>query len=422
MSRLLHSSSRFRAGASIQAFAFVLLVSSAGVAQARDGLGLGTGTVACQLADTSTLTLLNQTLPIPPLETSGTLDIAVDGQGAVSCNIIEFNPISLVGIGFVCISAPEIAPCIGDCNNDGMVDVGELVTSTNVALGLQDPGVCPLLDPSGDGVAIDDVVGAVGSAIEGCPGNPCPDGIVNCPNLGGSATPIGVDLISDRVIGECTSNEDCQNQCAAYCDELGKVPTDSGFGCEGFCDGGERDGEACVCDAAGSGAGSCATNPDLPDCPGGSCNGADGVAFGNVCECQCVDTSVGDPPAEGAFSCSLGSSIIVERAAPCGDGDILITVGTRCIPLTTASAETVLLSANGLICSGSQAICSTDEDCPEGETCGTGMIGPDMATGNPGTCEGIASGSFSGVGLRGYVNFFGSTIGDLVTKNSVDCQ
>lgn len=425
MSRLIPSRSRFRIGASIQAAAFVLLVSSGGVARGQDGLGLGTGTASCTLADTSTITLLNATLPIPPLPATGTLDISID-QGQARCDIIEFDPILISGIGFVCITPAEGCPagtincngmgaaCVGDCNQDGVVDVSEAVTASNIALELAAADACPAADVNQDGVQVDDLVASVGNLLNGCSG-------------------IDVNVVSNHIIGDCTGNDDCVAQCETYCADLGLEPI-VGFGCEGFCDGGDFDGEPCVLDT---------------DCTNGSCNGADQVPFGNVCECQCADTAAPPPPAEGAISCSLGSNIVVETAAPCDGADVLITVGTRCIPLTTERAEAVLLRANGYICWGTDEPCGTDEDCPEGQeckdtprgrvcggsaadctsspcpdgqTCGTARIGPVNDTGAPADCSAAAEGSFSGTSLRGYVNFFGSTIGDLVTKNSIDCQ
>jgi hypothetical protein len=49
------------------------------------------------------------------------------------------------------------------------VTLDELVQAINVALGRAANGVCPLLDGDRDGtVAIDEVVKAVGSALDGC--------------------------------------------------------------------------------------------------------------------------------------------------------------------------------------------------------------------------------------------------------------
>jgi hypothetical protein len=60
--------------------------------------------------------------------------------------------------------------CPGDCNGNFVVSVDELVLGVDIALGLAPLTDCPRLDANDDGEAgIDDVVAAVGSAIDGCP-------------------------------------------------------------------------------------------------------------------------------------------------------------------------------------------------------------------------------------------------------------
>jgi hypothetical protein len=425
-------------------------------------------------------------LPFPPFAAAGALDVQCGelnpktGKAECTCDIIEFEPLQISGVGFVCItpfsgcavgsvdcsgaegSGAGAAPlCGGDCNEDGLVDISEVVTSANVALEIDGVDACPAVDTDVSGQAeINEVVGAVGNLIEGCP--------TGVPG-------IDVDLVSQRAIGVCTGNEDCDEQCQAYCAEDGKVPTASGWGCEGFCDGGERDGQACVCDTAGAGTGSCA-NPEALDCPGGSCNGQDGAGLGNVCECQCIDSEAGDPQTTGGMQCNLGSTLIVERPAgvACDGEDILITVGSRCIPMTTATATSVLLQsnptgrcANTRVCVGGPSsgnsctataecspmcaggtnngnTCEANVDCPGGscqgtcqqsfcvtnEQCSAGEdvcnitannFGPVSSTGVSADCAALGSGSFSGTHLRGVVNFFGSTIGDIVTQVNADC-
>lgn len=69
-------------------------------------------------------------------------------------------------------ATPTVPPstCPGDCNGNFAVSVDELVFGVDIALGHADLADCPLLDVNDDGVAdIQDVVVAVGSAIEGCP-------------------------------------------------------------------------------------------------------------------------------------------------------------------------------------------------------------------------------------------------------------
>jgi hypothetical protein len=62
--------------------------------------------------------------------------------------------------------------CSGDCNTDGRVSIGELLTGVNINLGRAETAACSAMDRNGDGrVAIDELVAAVASALAGCP---CP--------------------------------------------------------------------------------------------------------------------------------------------------------------------------------------------------------------------------------------------------------
>lgn len=63
---------------------------------------------------------------------------------------------------------PPITPCIGDCNGDGRVTIGELVLSVGMALDRRS-AQCAAVDRDGSGsVTVDELVAAVGSALAGC--------------------------------------------------------------------------------------------------------------------------------------------------------------------------------------------------------------------------------------------------------------
>ncbi len=366
-------------------------------------------TPSCVLASTSSI-VLNTSLPPLVLDALGTLDVTcgdadpATGQAPCTCEVVQFEPLFIGGIGFVCIT-----PFAG-----------------------------------------------------------CEQGVIDCD--GGSN--ISVELYSDHNIGECTGNEDCKAQCQTYCQGLGKVPTLRQRGCEGFCDGGDRDGLPCNCDsAAGTTCGkkcsggtvfTCSSDDDCPagetcvpnvgECPNGSCNGPDNVGFGNICECQCVDTAVGPPTGTGGLRCNLGVNLIVERPTldPCiGDPNArLITVGSSCVPMTTDTANTVLHNANNgkhcsidttspcesdsdclnFFCSTSFASCASTADCPAGDICVTqnhctDAFGPFAETGRGIECAALtATGRAKGLQLRGVVSFFGSSIGDIVTRVNADCR
>jgi hypothetical protein len=68
-------------------------------------------------------------------------------------------------------ATPGVTPivCAGDCSQDGVVTVDELVRGINIALGLQPVTNCPPFDTGGDGqVTVDEIVLAVNNALNGC--------------------------------------------------------------------------------------------------------------------------------------------------------------------------------------------------------------------------------------------------------------
>jgi hypothetical protein len=61
------------------------------------------------------------------------------------------------------------ATCIGDCDGNGSVSIGEILTGVTIALGTTTVEACSGLDSNGDGrVTITELVGAVGAALHGC--------------------------------------------------------------------------------------------------------------------------------------------------------------------------------------------------------------------------------------------------------------
>jgi hypothetical protein len=59
--------------------------------------------------------------------------------------------------------------CVGDCNEDTMVAINELITGVNIALGAQNVSACPSFDVNGDGgVAINELISGVNNALTGC--------------------------------------------------------------------------------------------------------------------------------------------------------------------------------------------------------------------------------------------------------------
>ena len=328
----------------------------------------GIGSKECTLVGgpTASRVKLNAgTLQFGAFPMSGTAGITcgaeADGRAECTCEVRELNPIQIPGIGFVCIS-PSTKPC--------------------------DPGV------------------------------------IDC--TGGDV--LGANTVASGNIGTCDSNTACTASCETHCAAQNMVVLPPGR-CVGFCDAGARDGQSCNCDT------------ELPgrctglDCPGGACNGPDNAqSHAGICQCQCIDRAAGTEKRPGELQCNLPTTLVVERLAPCGDGDILINVGSACALLSTGSATSVVTQANfnpsGVVpygpCKNAQgtplpdAFCNSPTDCtdPAFPVCGAGPV---TTNGAPLQCSALAT-SASGLKLRGMLNFFGSTLGDLVSELYVDCQ
>ena len=85
-----------------------------------------------------------------------------DGRGAATITISS-------SAGTVPIGLEVVASCIGDCNENGVVTVDELVRGVNMALGNASVDGCPPFDPDGSGmVSISELVGAVNATLGGC--------------------------------------------------------------------------------------------------------------------------------------------------------------------------------------------------------------------------------------------------------------
>ena len=71
-------------------------------------------------------------------------------------------------------AAPVMGVCVGDCNTNGVVDVSEIITGVNIALGNTPLSACPSFDSSGDSkVTVDEILHGVSNALNGC-GAPVP--------------------------------------------------------------------------------------------------------------------------------------------------------------------------------------------------------------------------------------------------------
>jgi hypothetical protein len=67
-----------------------------------------------------------------------------------------------------------VVPCVGDCNDDGIVTVDEILTLVNIALGNTPVTMCDAGDANGDNqITVDEILAAVNAALNGC-GRPTP--------------------------------------------------------------------------------------------------------------------------------------------------------------------------------------------------------------------------------------------------------
>jgi hypothetical protein len=93
----------------------------------------------------------------------------------------------------------------------------------------------------------------------------------------------------------------------------------------------------------------------------------------------------------------------IEVAEPCGDGDILIAMGTRCMPITTQEMTSQLHNANN----------TPGKDFPWPASTASGSAIP---------CPALATSTTTGIVMVGSVNFIDTTIGDLNTNQTFTCQ
>lgn len=78
--------------------------------------------------------------------------------------------LGLVFGGFLAFAPPAPAQtCVADCDGNGAISIGELITAVGIALDRTPVAECPAADPNGDGrVAINELIVAVGAALGEC--------------------------------------------------------------------------------------------------------------------------------------------------------------------------------------------------------------------------------------------------------------
>jgi hypothetical protein len=115
----------------------------------------------------------------------------------------------------LCSAAASWAPaalagdvaCVGDCNDDGIVAVNEIITGVNIALGSAAIDVCPAFDRNGDErVDISELIAGVANLLYGCGVTP-PTSIPTVTPSGGpspSPTPVATDTATAEPAGTDT--------------------------------------------------------------------------------------------------------------------------------------------------------------------------------------------------------------------------
>ena len=70
----------------------------------------------------------------------------------------------------VCQCLGPGGPCVGDCNQNGVVAINELIIGVRISLGEASLALCPAFDADGDGqVRINELIRGVNAALSGCP-------------------------------------------------------------------------------------------------------------------------------------------------------------------------------------------------------------------------------------------------------------
>jgi hypothetical protein len=213
----------------------------------------------------------------------------------------------------------------------------------------------------------------------------CKTGEIDC--KGG--TQLGFEMHGNRNIGACTSNANCATTCAAFCAPAGVFQAQ----CEGFCTGGAQ--MPCLADAACKLVGE------------GICNGPEGVGFGNICDCTCLDDATGGASDPGDLACQLALNLTTEgspgNGIACDGADVLVDLGDFCAPLSTQSAIAALNNGNN-----------------------SGVVFPPPSgfstTGAPFDCDDLVTSDTSGAGLVGSVQFYGWAFGDINAELDFRCQ
>jgi hypothetical protein len=158
------------------------------------------------------------------------------------------------------------AVCAGDCDSSNEVQINEIITCVNIALGTAAVSTCSACDPNNDGeVRINEIILAVNAALNGCPviTGACGDGLKNANedcDVGGTCiggmkastactkdsdcltgtdltipANAGVCLEGSKALWVCSSDNDCPASKCVRCKTFGGAAIDSTHTCSATC-------------------------------------------------------------------------------------------------------------------------------------------------------------------------------------------
>jgi hypothetical protein len=117
--------------------------------------------------------------------------------------------IGLAAVGLCGAAAPAAwagdVVCVGDCNDDGVVAVNELITGVNIALGNAAIETCPAFDRNGDDrVDISELIAGVANLLYGCGATPPTSVPTETPSGGPSPspTPVATDTATAEPVAD----------------------------------------------------------------------------------------------------------------------------------------------------------------------------------------------------------------------------
>ena len=222
----------------------------------------------------------------------------------------------------------SLAACVGDCDGDGQVTIGELLTLVNIALGKAPVSACQNGVPGGTEVTVALILQAVNEALSGCP--------EKLPVCGNGVVEVGEDCDQG---GTCIGNAKAGTSCVRAADCCSTADC-SGPRDGGVCTAGLKLGAACTKDS---------------DCPDGACARCQTFG-GNGCAANCtaetdlvfdllagrVDLNTGVGLLTGTSGCVVSSPVLT----------LPLPIGNGCLGGSTPGAP-----------------CMTDSDCGAGGVC-----------------------------------------------------